>query len=196
MFETKEKWDTERFWLEWRKLPNRNKFTINNHDFKVYSGSTNLELSCLRCKKSFEITVRRFFEWKKCIYCHPLPSPNNTSIGEVFIANYLADNKIQFRQQERFKTCKRHTYLPFDFYLPQYDILIELQGAHHFIPTSFSSDKSQVAKEKNLYDVQERDEIKRQWAKDNDYILIELRYSDLNDLSAILRYYINQNINI
>lgn len=193
MFETKERWNTEKFWLEWYNLPNRRKFTINNHDFVVRSGHTKLELSCLKCKKSFEITVFRFFEWKKCIYCHPLPTPSNTSIGEVFIANYLTDNKIQFRQQERFKTCKRHTYLPFDFYLPRYNILIELQGAHHFIPASFGSDTSQATKEKNLHDVQERDEIKRQWAKENGYILIELRYSDLDDLSAILGYYINQN---
>lgn len=185
MFETKEKWDTDRFWLEWRKLPNRNKFTINNHDFKVYSGSTNLELSCLRCKKSFEITVRRFFEWKKCILCHP-QYEKKASLGELHITKYLKDKRISFIPQARFPTCRNINPLPFDFYLDDFGILIEFQGGHHYFPHSYSSDKSQETKDKNLEGVQERDKIKKQWAIDNGFVLLEITYADLDNLQELL----------
>lgn len=194
MFENREKWNVDRFWLEWYNLPNRRKFTINNHNFTSISGSTKLELSCLKCKRSFEITVANFFEWKKCILCYPLPAKNN-SIGEIYITKYLLNKKIKFETQKRFKSCKNINPLPFDFYLPDYDILLELQGAHHYFPVSYGSDQRQETKEKNLKAIQDRDAIKRQWAKDNGFTLIELTYTDLDNLDHIIYSYQSEFIN-
>ena len=49
-----------------------------------------------------------------------------------------------------------------------------------------SSDKSQETKDKNLEGVQERDKIKKQWAIDNGFVLLEITYADLDNLQELL----------
>lgn len=55
---------------------------------------------------------------------------------EAAIANYLTKYNIKFIHQARYKDCKDKKHLPFDFYLIDYDILIEVDGEQHrkFIP--------------------------------------------------------------
>lgn len=52
------------------------------------------------------------------------------------IANYLSDNNIQYIQEYRFNDCTNSDgyMLPFDFYLPKYNVLIEYDGPHHVEP--------------------------------------------------------------
>jgi len=42
-----------------------------------------------------------------------------------------------FEEQKRFKGCKVNKALPFDFYLPSHNLLIEYDGVAHFKPTTF-----------------------------------------------------------
>ena len=39
-----------------------------------------------------------------------------------------------FESQKRFKDCKDKRQLPFDFYLPSYNVCIEYQGEQHYRP--------------------------------------------------------------
>ena len=56
----------------------------------------------------------------------------NESHGERFIRNYLDKNNIKYESQKRFKDLKDKTYLSYDFYLPNYNMLIEYQGKQHY----------------------------------------------------------------
>ena len=54
------------------------------------------------------------------------------SKGEKVIEKFLTDNSINFESQKKFKDCKNKRCLPFDFYLPDYNICIEFDGRFHF----------------------------------------------------------------
>ena len=72
----------------------------------------------------------------------------------------------------------------FDFYLPNWNLLIEVQGQQHYNYSSFFH-----SHEQNFYRSKYRDSLKKEWAKDNGYIFIEINrinfpmnYTDLIDL--------------
>ena len=56
----------------------------------------------------------------------------NSSKGENEIRKYLNKYNINFKEQEKFENCKNEKELPFDFYLPEYNICIEYDGKQHF----------------------------------------------------------------
>jgi len=101
------------------------------------------------------------------------------SRGESRIAAYLQEKNFDFIAQKRFKDCvgtKRS--LPFDFYLPSqqatnwYEILIEVQGRQHYEPIEF------FGGEKAFETQCIHDNIKRQYAKDNEYTFFEIKYDE------------------
>jgi len=53
------------------------------------------------------------------------------------IRNILKDNNIEYISQKKFDNCKYFRPLPFDFYLPNYNICIEFNGIQHHEPISF-----------------------------------------------------------
>ena len=62
---------------------------------------------------------------------------NNRSKYEEFIHDYLSSLHIYFEEEKRFSDCrnsKGSDMLPFDFYIPEQNILIEYDGQHHFEP--------------------------------------------------------------
>ena len=96
----------------------------------------------------------------------------NESHGEKYIRNYLDNHSIKYIPQKKFHDLKDKTYLSYDFYLPDYNTLIEYQGIQHYQSVSFNGkDYSNLEKQ------QEHDNLKRKYAKDNGYKLLELKYT-------------------
>lgn len=60
-----------------------------------------------------------------------------SSRGERSIANWLSDNGISYEHQKKFAGCRDKNELPFDFYLPDYNAVIEYDGYQHFEPVEF-----------------------------------------------------------
>jgi len=111
-----------------------------------------------------------------------LVSPNNLchgsgcpickeSKGEKFIAKWLLDNDFEFTPQKKFPTCKNKRELPFDFHINNTNILIEYDGEQHF------KAKSHWGGEENFKNIIYRDNIKNNWAKENNYTIIRLNYT-------------------
>lgn len=94
----------------------------------------------------------------------------NESKGERFIRNYLDKNDIKYIPQKKFCDLKDKTYLSYDFYLPNYNILIEYQGIQHYKEKDFFGGEYQLKVQ------QHHDNLKRIYAKDNGYNLIEISY--------------------
>lgn len=94
------------------------------------------------------------------------------SKGERFIESILKENHIDFDPQHRFSDCKHKRELPFDFFLPDYNTCIEYQGVQHYQPVEWFYDD-----ENTFEDRQARDQIKREYCKDNGISLIEIPYS-------------------
>jgi hypothetical protein len=94
------------------------------------------------------------------------------SKGELKIKHYLTEKEIVFIPQKRFKDCKDKHTLPFDFYLPDYNVCIEYNGEQHYTSVSFwgGDDGLKIRKK--------RDKIKNKYCKDNNIILIIIKYDE------------------
>jgi hypothetical protein len=106
------------------------------------------------------------------------------SKGEKFIRNILTDNNIQYIPQKQFDDCQtisskgRCTKLRFDFYLPEYNTVVEYDGIQHHEPVEVFGGL------KNLELIQHRDEIKNQYCRDNDIKMIRVSYKiPFNEIS-------------
>ena len=106
---------------------------------------------------------------------------------ESEIAQFLTKEKINFSKQKTFETCRfldtnRLAY--FDFYLQDYNILIEFDGSQHF---SYRENGGWNNKQNYLKTI-ERDSFKNKWAKDNNIPLLRIKYNDGNYQSLILNF--------
>lgn len=97
---------------------------------------------------------------------------------EMFIRDYLISLNVVFQPQKRFNDCKnkkQSDMLPFDFYLPDYNICIEYDGEHHFHPIEMwgGYDKFIINKE--------NDNIKNEYCKSHNITLLRLPYTYSKD---------------
>lgn len=105
-----------------------------------------------------------------------------TSLGEHNLLTYLITNNIEYEYQKRFDDCRGlgGNLLSYDFYLPQYNLLIECQGEQHYRPiTHFGG-------EKQFNIQQEHDKRKREYAKKNGFHLLEINHKDYNYINEII----------
>ena len=118
----------------------------------------------------------------------------NSSKGEISVRNFLIENKIEFEEQKRFNDCRNKNPLPFDFYVPKYNLCIEYDGEQHFVPHDFTSRKaSEDVKLENLKSIQHRDEIKNNYCKQKGIHLLRIRY-DENVENKLTKYFSENNI--
>ena len=107
------------------------------------------------------------------------------SYGEIKIEELLKKMNIEYKTQYKIEECKNKRALPFDFAIfdnNQLLCLIEYQGDVHFISTGGWNT------EEKLKERQKRDEIKRIFCKENNIKLIEILYTQLDDVDeAFLR---------
>lgn len=93
------------------------------------------------------------------------------NIGVQKVISILQKNNIKYEQEKKYDTCvlPKGFKLPFDFYLPEYNILIEYDGEQHF-KVAFGQTEEKLILQKQY------DEIKNQWCKDNNIKLIRIPY--------------------
>lgn len=147
---------------------NRYRF-IGFKDGRYVNQNTKLILECPEHGTWETSTLPSFYrQHQGCPKC-------SISHGENFISSYLNNNCISFYTQKKFNTCKDKRPLPFDFYLPDYNVLIEYDGRQHF------ESVKDFGGENNLYYIQSHDAIKTKWAYDNGYLLLRLNYKQSDD---------------
>lgn len=101
------------------------------------------------------------------------------SKGEQHIAHLLEYNKIKYEREKTFEDCinpESGYKLRYDFYLPDYNILIEYDGKQHFEPILYW-DKTPDAFEKRKY----HDQLKEDYAEKNNIKLIRIPYWELKE---------------
>lgn len=119
----------------------------------------------------------------------------NKSRGEKNIENYLKTRKIYNVPQKTFYGLigVNGGNLSYDFYLPNYNLLIEFQGIQHEKPIDFKSEGKEKSKE-NFKIQQEHDRRKREYAKLHNIDLLEIWYYDLDNIDEILyKYLLNKS---
>ncbi len=96
------------------------------------------------------------------------------SRGHTLVRNVLANNGIIFEEEKKFEDCTNEfdgrycIKLPFDFYLPSKNTIIEYDGVQHYVP-SFGEKSFEITKR--------NDKIKNQYCKKNGIKLIRIPYT-------------------
>ena len=96
----------------------------------------------------------------------------NDSKGEKQIRKKLKEYNIIFESQKRFKGCKYKKTLPFDFYLPTYNMCIEFDGEQHYIPFECWGGYEYLKTQKI------KDRIKDSFCEENKIKLLRIKFSD------------------
>lgn len=101
---------------------------------------------------------------------HGCPSCQ-TSKGELIIENYLIKNNINYIREKTFIDCKNVRKLPFDFFLPDQNLLIEFDGIQHFKPVDF------FGGEEGFKILKQNDTIKNEYCLENNIRLIRIKFN-------------------
>lgn len=106
------------------------------------------------------------------------------SIGEERISNFLKENNIKYKKEY----CVKNEYifsnrkkLFIDFYLPQYNTMIEFNGEQHYHAYTLFGGEKQLEEQK------ERDNAVRYYCKNHKIKLIEIPYTEINNIETILK---------
>lgn len=138
-------------------------------EYKKFTSSFTLKHNC---GYVFSQLPCNFFKSGRCPKCS-----SRKSAGENRIANFLEKNKILFEEQKKFKELGRLSY---DFFLPDFNLLIEYQGKQHFEPIEHFGGEEKFLTQK------EHDFKKKEFAKNNGFNFLEISYLDFNNIESIL----------
>lgn len=164
-------------------------FVENNNynfiEFINYKGYlSRIKISCGK-HGSYEVDFGNFKNGFRCPYCN---MESIESKGEKEVEKILKKFKVKYNKQHTFEDCKYKKYLPFDFYLPDFNIIIEYDGEYHFeIIEHFGGFNKFI-------DTKIRDTIKNIYCKDNNIKLIRIPYWDFNDIDKILSKELKVNV--
>ena len=116
---------------------------------------------------------------------------DGVSFPEKYLSNLLDQLQVKYIREltkNHFSWCDKYRY---DFYLIDYNIIIETHGMQHYKDTNFG---------RTLVEEQENDRIKEKLAKENgitEYIVIDCRYSNYEWIkNSILASKLNQIFNL
>ena len=148
------------------------KIHFDKYDYsKTRYISSNKEV-CIVCPKHGEF-------WKKPTY-HIYGTRNGCakccySKGEMFVENWLIQNKIAFETQQKFDGCVNpltNYRLRFDFFIPTRNMCIEVDGIQHQTEKHFLNTKVI-----HFTGTKERDRIKTNFCRKNGIELVRLQWN-------------------
>lgn len=97
----------------------------------------------------------------------------------------MYDNKIVNEYEKYYPDLKDILPLSYDFYLPDYNLLIECNGRQHYEPVQFNGKTIEEAKED--FEIQKRhDKLKEEYARNNKINLLIISYKEIDDTEKIL----------
>ena len=126
--------------------------------------------------------------WKSGCRC----PHHNRSLGEERVSEVLSKMKLEYIAQYTFEECRDINRLPFDFYIPQYNLCIEYDGRGHYEPIDWANRGEEWAKEQLAW-VQKHDEIKSVFCLENDIRLLRIPYWE--NIENTIKLYFKENFN-
>ena len=145
-----------------------------NPDEYIDVFTKNLRIKCGECGDEY-VTNLDSYVWKnqtRCPHCS-----KSESVGEFRIRKFLESSHIYFEQEKTFDDCRDKKCLPFDFYLPDYNLIIEFDGQNHYCDIGFGSHEITVA----------HDKIKNEYCESHNINLLRIPYWEGNNIEQILK---------
>lgn len=137
-----------------------------------------IDFQCSKCGNIWQATPNNILFGKGCPHC-------KNSYGDIAIKNWLEEHNIKYYKEYCFEDCKNFISLPFDFYIPSFNMCIEYDGLQHFQPCRFGGMPLEKAKQK-LVECQYRDNIKTEYCINNNIKLLRIPYTEYNNIDNIL----------
>lgn len=157
-----------------------NNILLNPNDY-INAHTRNLKIKCGICSDGEFITC--FNNYKKgqnmCEKCSRSMSKN-----ERRIEKFLKSLNIEYIYEKTFQDCKDKKVLPFDFYLPQYNLCIEFDGEQHFNDHMYST--YSTIPYVNLEYTQKHDKIKNEYCANNNINLLRIPYYKENHIEEMI----------
>ena len=149
-----------------------NNILLNPEDYKSNS-CKNLKVLCGTCERPYltSLVVYNGNIDGKC------PDCSENSYGEYLLSLILDKYKIIYIRQMTFDGCKDKKALPFDFYLPDYNLCIEYDGEGHYEPC-FGED--------SYLKTMLHDSMKNWYCKWNNIDILRIPYWERNNLEKFL----------
>ncbi len=163
-----------------KRLKERGLFS-NKYDFKQINYIDTLTPIKLICKEhgAFEIKPINLISGSICKLC------KSSSKGESKVENILIEKKVKYIKEKTFENCRGiKRPLPFDFYLPDYNICIEFDGVQHYKPIE------RFGGIEGFNEVVKNDNIKTNYCLSNNIKLIRISYKD----KKLINYIIQQEL--
>lgn len=148
---------------------------LNKEDY-VGSNTHNLRILCGSCGENIYETSFSDYYNNSQIRCRKCSKAYSS--GELRIKEHLDSRGINYIHEKQFPDCVDKKVLPFDFYLPDYNAVIEFDGQHHFSPDVWG--------EEHYLTTQRHDEIKNQYCKDHGMRIIRIPYYDGHHIEEII----------
>ena len=139
------------------------------------NADTKIKIKHKSCNAEFEISPDKFlhrYNKKYCPICY-----YKKSHGEIEINKYLIENNILYYKEFSFPDLKQYK---FDFFLPEYNLAIEFDGAQHFMANNF------FGGEEGFKNTQRRDQEKNIYCLNNNIALFRIPYTEINNIPKIL----------
>ena len=158
----------------------KNRLCLLNNGIEVIdpyyiNSQTKLKHRCSKCGCIWESIPNNILRGHGCPKC-------NLSFGEKRISEYLDKENIAYDAQKKFYdlTGIGGRYLSYDFYIYDLNLLIEYQGEQHEHPIEYFGGVKKFKTQK------EHDKRKREYARNNNFNLIEIWYKDFERIDEIL----------
>lgn len=159
----------KRFGVKIRKshiqyIDDLSKVNINIEPIEEYINTdTNILHQCKICGHRWSIKPNHTLLGHGCPMC-------NESRGERCVSLWLQKYNFKYIPQYKFDDCRDKLPLPFDFYLPQYNICIEYDGEQHF------KSKDWFGGKETFNVLQHHDNLKNDYCKNHNITLLRISY--------------------
>ena len=152
------------------------------YDYSLVNYKTGKDKVIIICPKHGEFLQTPFAHSSPsmkqgCPFCR-------VSKGEDEVEKFLIKNNIEYIREKTFTECinpKTNKKLPFDFYLPKSNTIIEYHGEQHY-----KEYKKYFKSAGGLRGRKERDKIKENFGKNNKINYIIISYKEFNQIKTIL----------
>lgn len=126
------------------------------------------------CGKEFVTSITSFQNGKmRCECC-----TKSISRYEFIFKNFLEEKKIEYIYQYSFNECRDVLPLPFDFFIKDKEVLVEIDGEGHYKPCNFNqiSNKDAI---KTFEITKNHDIIKNNFCKEQNIKLLRISYKEI-----------------
>lgn len=145
-------------------------YTNNRTNVTFFHNST-------ECRKAYTATPKDFLRGNRCPFC-------KQSKGEKLVRVILEDKGVPYEIEKTYEgLINKGKYLPFDFYLPTIDALIEYDGIQHHQPVERFGGHAKLQSQIR------RDKLKDTYAREVNIPLLRIRYDD-KDVRGIIDTFI------